>query len=231
VTTGALTHTLNHPNLGGGDPAGDYFGESVAVSGNYAIVGAKWVSDTADQSGKAYIFDVTTGALLHTLDNPNPYGTSSQDSFGYKVCMSGNYAVVGAINEDDVGANSGIAYIYNVTTGALLHTLYDPNPYGTSTNDAFGESIDMSETHVIVGAPYEESDSGSTGSGRAYIFESSSGTLIKTLDNPNAYNTSDNDFFGAAVAISGEYAVVGAYTEDDAGGTSSGKAYIFQANQ
>ena len=49
----------------------------------------------------------------------------------------------------------------------------------------------------------------------------------KVLDNPNAYDTSENDFFGYSVAISGDYAIVSAHQEDDAGGTSSGKAYIF----
>ena len=58
-----------------------------------------------DNSGKAYIFNVTTGALVHTLDNPNAYGTSSADYFGGSVAISGNYAIVGAIGEDDAGGD------------------------------------------------------------------------------------------------------------------------------
>lgn len=48
------------------------------------------------------------------------------------------------------------------------------------------------------------------------------------LDNPNAYNTSQGDNFGRKVSISGNYAIVSANGEDDAGGTGSGKAYIYQ---
>ena len=55
-----------------------------------------------------------------------------------------------------------------------------------------------------------------------------SAILLHTLHNPNAYGTSANDNFGKAVAISGNYAIVGAYGEDDAGGTYSGKAYVYQ---
>ena len=227
VSTGALLHTLDNPNAYS-TSANDRFGESVAISGNYAIVGA-WFEDDAGgtQSGKAYIFDVTTGSLVHTLDNPNAYSTSSSDYFSWSVAISGNYAIVGAKNEDDAGGNSsGKAYIFNVTTGALLHTLDNPNAYSTSGGDNFGLSVAISGNYAIVGA-YLEDDAGGASSGKAYIFNVSTGALLHTLDNPNAYSTSANDRFGESVAISGNYAIVGAWFEDDAGGTQSGKAYIF----
>ena len=53
-------------------------------------------------------------------------------------------------------------------------------------------------------------------------------TPSKVLHNPNAYGTSDNDYFGSSVAIDGNRVVVGVSTEDDAGGTYSGKAYVYQ---
>ena len=53
-------------------------------------------------------------------------------------------------------------------------------------------------------------------------------TPIQTYNNPNAYGTSADDYFGYSVAISGNHVVVGAYGEDDAGGTYSGKAYVYQ---
>jgi hypothetical protein len=52
-------------------------------------------------------------------------------------------------------------------------------------------------------------------------------SLLYTLDNPNPYGTSSSDYFGYSVAISGDRCIVGAYSEEDASGTSSGKAYIF----
>ena len=109
--------TLDNPNAYG-TSAYDYFGYSVAISGNYAIVGASLEDDASGiSSGKAYIFDVTTGQLKWTLDNPNVYGTSKDDSFGYSVAISGNYAIVGAYAEDDVSettSNSGKAYIFQL---------------------------------------------------------------------------------------------------------------------
>ena len=109
----ALKYTLDNPNAYN-TSAGDAFGISTAISGNYAIVGA-YIEDDASgtQSGKAYIFNVTTGALVHTLDNPNAYGTGTSDIFGYSVAISGNCAIVGAYQEDDAGGStSGKAYVY-----------------------------------------------------------------------------------------------------------------------
>ena len=230
VTTGALLSTLDNPNAYS-TSADDNFGNSVSISGNYAIVAAYTEDDVnGSGSGKAYIFNVTTGALLRTLNNPNAYGTSSGDQFGTSVAISGNYAIVGAYAEDDAGAGggtaSGKAYIFNVTTGALLWTLNNPNAYSISANDYFGWSVSIDGNYAIVGA-YTEDDAGGADSGKAYIFNATTGALLQTLDNPNAYSTSVTDAFGWSVAISGNYAIVSVRYEDDAGGTSSGKAYIF----
>jgi hypothetical protein len=227
VTTGALVHTLSNPN-DYGTSTRDNFGRSAAISGNYAIVGAQFEDDAGGtSSGKAYIYNVSTGALLHTLDNPNDYGTSASDDFSYAVAISGNYAIVSAPSEDDAGGDSsGKAYIFNNSTGALLHTLDNPNPYGTSASDRFGEVVGISGNYAIVGSQFED-DAGGTSSGKAYIFNVSTGALLQTIDNPNAYGTSADDNFAKSVAISGNYAIVGAYDEDDAGGTGSGKVYVY----
>jgi len=227
VTTGNLLQTLDNPNAYG-TSQDDRFGYSVSISGDRCIVSALREDDAGGTtSGKAYIFNVTTGALLQTLDNPNAYGTSASDYFGWSVSISGNKCIVGAILEDEAGGSSpGKAYIFNVTTGNLLHTLDNPNAYGISAGDQFGYSVAISGNNCIVGARYEDDAEGSQ-SGKAYIFDVTTGNLLQTLDNPNAYGTSATDWFGYSVAISGNNCIVGAHGEDDTGGTTSGKAYIF----
>jgi len=233
VSTGALVHTINNPNAYGSSDS-DQFGSAVAISGDRAIVGAYSEGDASgNYSGKAYIIDVTTGALVHTINNPNAYGSSDSDQFGSAVAISGDHAIVGASAEDDAlvdndGNMAGKAYIYNVSTGALVHTLDNPNAYGTSDGDRFGSEVAISGDHAIVSAMIEDDADGIT-SGKVYIYNVTTGALVKTLDNPNAYGTSANDNFGFTVAISGDHAIVGAYGEDDAGGNTSGKAYIFSA--
>jgi hypothetical protein len=240
VTTGALVHTLDNPNAFG-TSENDFFGRSVAISGNYVIIGASLEDDAGGiLSGKAYIFNVTTGALVHTLDNPNPDADRRFNGFGGSVAISGNYAVVGAQGTVNLsapgnsGTSSGKAYIFNVTTGALVHTLNNPNAFGTEFADNFGEKVAISGNYIIIGTRQED-ESGFGESGKAYIFNVTTGALVHTLDNPNAFGDPTADRFGSDVAISGDYAIVGTifpqfgqpYGEDDAGGTDSGKAYIF----
>ena len=147
------------------------------------------------------------------------------------MAISGDRAIVGAYAEDDAGGSgSGKAYIFDVTTGNLLHTLDNPNAFSTSASDVFGFSVNISGDKAIVGA-YAEDDAGGSSSGKAYIFDVISGQLQSTLDNPNAYGTSIRDYFGYAVAISGDKAIVSAYGEDDAGGFDSGKAYLYNIEE
>jgi hypothetical protein len=232
--TAAITQSLDNPNYYG-SRVGDLFGYSVAISGNYAIVGAEREDDaSANSLGIAYIIDVSTGAVVHTLINPNPDGVSLNDFFGQASAISGNYAIVGSPREDDTSplrADSGKAYIFNVTTGELVHTLNNPST-NTSTQDYFGYSVAISGNYAIVGAQQEDDVVGGLQSGKAYIFNVTTGALLHALDNPNVHNASvGNDRFGYSVAISGNYAIVGAVYEDDASATSnSGKAYIFNVS-
>tara|TARA_B110000971_G_scaffold184522_1_gene192322 strand:- start:4139 stop:5944 length:1806 start_codon:yes stop_codon:yes gene_type:complete len=209
-------------------PIADYFGESVALSGTKLLVGAPG-EDAAGalNTGKAYIFDVTTGALLRTISNPNAYGTGANDAFGFVVAMSSSYAMVGVKNEDDSGGtDSGKVYLFYASTGGLFRTFSNPNIYGTSANDRFGESVAVDGNYAVIGAPGEDGV-GANGSGKVYIFNISTNLLIQVLDNPNAYGTGTDDNFGTTVGISGNKVIVGAYGEDDAGGALSGKSYIY----
>ena len=230
ATTGALLHTLDNPNPFGTSD-GDRFGYSVAISGNYAIVGANREDETGEvDSGKAYIYNATTGALVHTLDNPNAFGTSADDRFGEAVAIDGDRAIVGAFQEDDAsGTSSGKAYIFNVTTGALVHTLDNPTPIFSGTNDWFGRSMDISGDRCIVSAWNESNAAGEFGSGKAYIFNVTTGALVHTLDNPDPFGSDFSDLFGYSLSMSGNYAIVGCVNDLDspAGGVNSGKAYIF----
>ena len=148
--------------------------------------------------------------------------------FGDKVDIDGDRAIVGAFGEDEAdGLTSGAAYIFNVTTGELIHTLDNPNAYGTTDGDWFASSVSISGSYAIVGAHRE--DTPTTNSGKAYIFNINTGTLVQTLDNPNPYDTEFEDRFGLAVGIIGDYAIVGGSNEDEVDGSDSGKVYIYRA--
>ncbi|MCH8165428.1 MAG: FG-GAP repeat protein, partial [Planctomycetes bacterium] len=90
--------------------ANDWFGVSVAISGDTAIVGAVFDDDNGDRSGSAYLFDATTGRQIAKL---LPNDGAADDVFGDSVAISGATAIAGAPGDDDNGFNSGSAYLFD----------------------------------------------------------------------------------------------------------------------
>ena len=232
TVTGTYVNTINNPNVWSGigfTPEGDQWGYSVDIDGTTMIGGAPFHEQTEtgpSGAGKAYIVSPEDSIVLQTLDNPNVSGSAANDNFGFDVGIHGNRCIVGAPEEDDVASGSGTAYIFNVTNGSLVHTLDNPNLFSTATNDKFGRAVDIHGNYAIVGAPFEDDATG-TNAGAAYIFNVTTGLLVHTLTNPSGFGTPASDLFGITVALNSTYALVGAHSEDEAGNTNSGKAYVF----
>src|SRR5262245_45309123 len=99
---------------------GDGFGTGVSLSGGMALIGANTDDTTGSNSGRAYLYDSVSGALLRTFENPTP---AANDQFGLAASLSGNLALIGAQNDSGGGAGAGAAYVFDATTGALTRTL------------------------------------------------------------------------------------------------------------
>ena len=197
--------------------ADDLFGYSVSISGDYAIVGSYFDDDAGSSSGSAYIF-VRTGTTWSEQAKLTASDAAADDLFGYSVSISGDYAIVGAERNDDVGSNSGSAYIF-VRTGTTWSEQAKLTASDAATNDNFGLRVSISGGYAIVGA-YLNDDAGSS-SGSAYIFVRT-GTTWSEQAKLTASDAATNDNFGISVSISGGFAIVGARKNDDAG-----SAYIY----
>ena len=143
--------------------AGDNFGYSVAISGDTAIVGAWGDDDNGSKSGSAYLFDSTTGRQIAKL---LPDDGAANDYFGIFVSISGATAVVGAYFDDDNGADSGSAYLFDTTTGRQIAKLL---PDDGAEDDEFGYYVAISGATAIVGAHHDDDNGGNSGS--AYLFD------------------------------------------------------------
>jgi hypothetical protein len=218
ATTGALVTTLVDPSPG----AGDQFGRSVAVSGNTVVVGAPFDDTGATDSGRAYVFNATTGALLTTLSNPAP---AAGDNFGSSVAISGNTIVVGAEGDETdtfvpgLILATGSAFIFNASTGALNATL-EPDNLFLASGQRFGHSVAVSGNSVVVGA-YQDNGANLFG-GTARVYNATTGAWLDTIINPTP---AVGDQFGFSVAISGNTIVVGAPGDN----AFDGRAYVFDA--
>ncbi len=195
----------------------DTFGNSVALSGRWMVVGAPHAWDIIPEyAGHAYVYDLSSATPtvpLVELSNPNP---EAGDHFGFSVAISGSRVVVGAFRNNTGATESGTAYVYDMmsaTPSEPIATLNNPSP---AEYDHFGFAVAISGTRVVVGSRLD--DTGGEDAGSAYVYDMNSGTPtvpMTTLNNPSP---AEVDQFGWSVAISGARVVIG---------SSSGSAYIY----
>jgi hypothetical protein len=206
--------------------AGDNFGRSVSVNGDWAIVGAYADNDKGTNSGSAYVFKKPAGGWVDMMETAKLIASDAAagDNFGVSASMSGGYAIIGANFEDAKGVeNSGSAYILKRDGTSWI----EQNKLMASDGeigDEFGYAVSISGDYAIVGA-YRDNDNG-TDSGSAYIFKRDGETWVEQ-EKLRASDGVAYDRCGFCVSISGGYAIVGAYKDDD-DGESSGSAYIFK---
>ena len=197
----------------------DYFGYSVSISGDYAVVGAYADDDNGSASGSAYVFKRSGTAWSQEAKLTGSDGASN-DYFGISVAISDSLAIMGAYRKNSY---KGAAYIFkrSGTTWTQDTTLTASDG---AASDYFGISVSISGNYAAVSA-FRDDDKG-TDSGSVYFFKRS-GTTWSQDAKLSANDGQAYDYFGYSVSLSGDYAVVGAYLDNDKG-SNAGSAYIFK---
>jgi uncharacterized repeat protein (TIGR01451 family) len=193
----------------------DTFGESVALGGDTAVVGARNADGVTINSGAAYVF-VRAGTAWTEQQKLAASDGAAGDAFGDASSISGDTVVVGA-PFDTVGPSSfaGSAYVF-VRSGTTWTEQQQLAASDGSISDAFGWSVSVSGDTVVAGAPFDGNN------GSAYLFVRS-GTTWTEQQKVVPSAPTGIDFFGLSVSLSGDTAVVGA----SAGGAGVGSAYVF----
>ena len=213
--------------------AGDWFGWSVAVSGDTAVVGAPSESRDGSSVGAAYVFQRDQGGADNWGEVKKLSASDAQAGvrFGVSVAVSGDTGVVGAYPADDSAGRPGAAYVFQRNDGGADNwgEVTKLTASDAEGGEQFGTSVAVSGDTAVVGA--RGGDAAGTNSGAAYVFQRDEGGAdnwgeVKKL---TASDAAAGDRFGLSVAVSGDTAVVGAFAEEDAGGLiSAGAAYVFQ---
>lgn len=201
----------------------EFFGISVAISGDYAIIGANGNDEAGTNSGSAYIYqrNGTNWELHQTL---TPQSLVPFDEFGISVDLSGNVAVIGAYSDATNGLFAGAAYVYELEGNNWAETT-KLIPEEVESEDKFGRSVDTDGNRIIVCRVL--GDEQGTNSGAAYIYsKDEEGSWVEEAK-LLAPDGEVEDRFGRSVGIANEYAAVGAVLDDD-NGNNSGSAYIFR---
>ncbi len=208
------------PNVGA---AGDWFGMSVALDGEWAIIGSPKHNNN---QGAAYVFHYNNSLLSWQQQSKLIADDgAANDLFSYRTALAlqNQRAVVGA-----KGHGVGQVYIFEFgnSTKKWNQTAKLVSSDGQA-NDRFGNSVALDGNNIIVGAYMK--DALATESGAAYIYTYNNGNWVektKLLANDGQVG----DGFGNDVGISQNYAIVGAYW-NDARGDAAGSVYFYYYNE
>jgi hypothetical protein len=150
---------------------GDRFGQSVAISGKTAVVGAWGDDDNGAESGSAYVFVANPNGSWPQQQKLKASDGRAGDHFSeYAVAIEGNTIVVGADEQDGFSSspdpNRGEVYIY-MRSGTVW--TQQASIMGEAAADNFGISVGISDDTVIVGARAATA-SGVARAGAAYVY-------------------------------------------------------------
>jgi len=201
---------------------GDYFGQSVAISGKTVLIGAVTNDEGGENSGAVYAFNRPESGWNASYENEKmlPHGTAVIDelNYGNAVAMHGNYAVVGSkkYNTVTVLRNNGTRWV----------KIAELKPSDGGTDNLFGCSVDITDNCIVIGSRLH--DNGLANSGAAYVFVKPEIGWVNATETAKltASDAAQYDEFGNAVSISGNTIVVGSSKDDD-NGSKSGSAYVF----
>jgi hypothetical protein len=199
----------------------DQFARSVAISGETVIVGAPGCCGTNNGNGAAYVFqrEAETGTWRQ-IAKLQPANQVTSETFGNKVAISGNTAIVSAPSSFCC-ADRRRAYIYSRNQGGA---------------DAWGE-VQHRNFPLGVGDVAIDGDVaivGTTGEDGRRLAAGTMHVLARNQGGPDAWGEvlmlaardgAPHDEFGHAVSVSGAAVLVGAVLR---GGvlTKSGAAYV-----
>ena len=189
----------------------DEFGNSVSIDGDYAIVGS-WKDDI--DKGSAYIFK-REGTSWIQKQKLSASDGEENDEFGVSVSIDGDYAIVGASDDDGY---TGSAYVFK-REGETWIEVQKLIASDGATGDLFGESVSIDDDYILIGArSYFDNNFGS-----GYIFHLD-GTVWIEEQKLLASDGQMGDGFGFSVSLSGDYALIGARNDDN----YRGSAYVFK---
>lgn len=158
-------------------------------------------------------------------------GSGSRD-FGHAVHMNGNMAIVGAPNYNKTGSNTsqgakGLAFVF-ARNGANWNQVAVLSAADGANGDQFGVAVAISGNTAIVGAK-QATVSGKKWQGAAYVFTSGRGGWLQQAK-LTANDGANGDFFGSAVALEGNTALVAAPKDDIGNAKDRGSVYTFNRN-
>jgi len=198
---------------------GDEFGNAVAIDGQYMLIGADHHDGTAGNTGAVYVFDVATGLELYKFTGSDE---NLENRLGAVVAIEGTTAMGGAaFNTNENGEYAGAVFVFDVTTGIETMKLTADDGH---TDQNFGSAVAIDGNTLLIGA-LGDNHAGDY-AGAAYLIDMTTGEELFKL---TAHDPFSRHYFGSAGDIEGDYAVVGAWADNDQG-SMAGAVYVYDTS-
>lgn len=191
--------------------AGDNFGISVDLDGDYLLIGAvgRDVTGSTDNDGGAYLFKRVSDTNVSQLAMLTASDASSYDSFGNAVSIHGDYLLIGAVNDDVPSADEGSAYLFKRNSDSNISQIAKVVADDAQNSDRFGHSVSIDYPYFVIGT---NNASGTDPNGESiYLFEIYSDSNVSQVQRIQGSSSTTGDHFGSSVAINKNYIVAGSY--------------------
>ena len=208
--------------------AGDDFGNDVAMSGNLAVIGARWDDEGANRTGSAFVYRYDSKSetwieeqKLLALDR------AADDWLATDVDISNDVVLLGAPLDDDAGSASGSAYIFrfdsNSGSWAQEQKLTASNE---AAGDSFGGAVSIRGEFALVGAQLNSDFGEFSGAAYVYRYDPNTSTWAET-EKLLPSDGAAGDKFGSEVHLGANVAFIAAAENGDLG-FHSGAVYVFE---
>ena len=204
--------------------AGDGFGQSIALTDQFLVIGAPRSDAPLEDSGSAYVFVRDRHSwLFHSRLTAND--GAAGDLFGISVAIDGETVLVGADLNDQQAENAGAVYVYAFDGGQWDQQAKLMAEDGGHT-DLFGVRVALSGDTALISARRDDIEGVGADAGSAYIFERKEGQWIQS-QKLVAPDPAADDRFARGVALNKETALISAI-HHDANGNNAGAVYVYK---
>ncbi len=193
--------TVKQKLKGKGNREDTFFGHSVDIAGNIALVGAS----REETKGVVHVYRHEQGSWQPVLKlTANEKG--NHHSFGHHVAIRGNYIFSSAWITDAEGGIEGVIYVFENIDGKWTQT-QSLRGSNSQNMDAFGADLSLDDNFVFVSAAWATGEAEKAGA--VYVFALKDGKWVETQKIVDDYGTREG-LFGAGTAVSGTNALISA---------------------
>lgn len=211
------------------------YGYSFATNGTDVFVGAYNLNVPDESSGAVYKYK-KTGLEWSTIEQEGVLTDlsffASSSNFGYDVDMDGEYAVIGAPHDDDVGEDAGAAYVFKFANNSWQKIAKLTASDGAAGH-LFGSTLAISDETIIIGSPQTDVayNNGDYISGKVYIFKKPQGSEWSDSNESEVIpriNNTKAGAFGHRVDIHGNLVAISHYRSGSS--DEIGEIYLLEKN-